>query len=79
MQQFVNELNREASTAKDEVRRLRKSLSSREVEATEWKERLIELENNLREALGDLNGTRSSLLKVRPGLILTARIGANIV
>ncbi|UNI17544.1 hypothetical protein JDV02_003877 [Purpureocillium takamizusanense] len=63
VQQIVNELNREASAAKDEVRRLRKSLSSREVEATEWKERLIELENNLREALGDLNGTRSSLLK----------------
>ncbi|PNY18298.1 Anucleate primary sterigmata protein B [Tolypocladium capitatum] len=63
VQQFVNELNREASNAKDEVRRLRKNLSSREVEATEWKERLIELENNLREALGDLNGTRSSLLK----------------
>jgi chromosome segregation ATPase len=64
VQQFVNELNREASTAKDEARKLRKSLTSREVEATEWKERLIELENNLREALGDLNGTRSSLLKV---------------
>jgi predicted nucleic acid-binding Zn-ribbon protein len=66
VQQFVNELNKEASTAKDEARRLRKSLTSREVEATEWKERLIELENNLREALGDLNGTRSSLLKVFP-------------
>lgn len=65
VQQFVNELNREASAAKDEARRLRKSLTSREVEATEWKERLMELENNLREALGDLNGTRSSLLKVR--------------
>ncbi|KAK4124110.1 hypothetical protein N657DRAFT_616957 [Parathielavia appendiculata] len=63
VQQFVNELNREASAAKDEARKLRKSLTSREVEATEWKERLIELENNLREALGDLNGTRSSLLK----------------
>ena len=63
VQQFVNELNREMSAAKDEARRLRKSLTSREVEATEWKERLIELENNLREALGDLNGTRSSLLK----------------
>ncbi|CAM1508871.1 Fc.00g026100.m01.CDS01 [Cosmosporella sp. VM-42] len=63
VQQFVNELNREASTAKDEARRLRKNLTSREVEATEWKERLMELENNLREALGDLNGTRSSLLK----------------
>lgn len=69
VQQFVNELNREASTAKDEVRRLRKNLSSREVEATEWKERLMELENNLREALGDLNGTRSSLLKVNKSML----------
>ncbi|KAK3305570.1 uncharacterized protein B0T15DRAFT_397464 [Chaetomium strumarium] len=67
VQQFVNELNREASAAKDEARRLRKSLTSREVEATEWKERLLELENNLREALGDLNGTRSSLLKTMVG------------
>lgn len=63
VQQFVNELNRELTTAKDEGRRLRKNLTSREVEAAEWKERLMELENNLREALGDLNGTRSSLLK----------------
>ncbi|KAK7754405.1 hypothetical protein SLS62_003698 [Diatrype stigma] len=63
VQQFVNELNREASTAKDEVRKLRKSLSSREIEAAEWKERLMEFENNLREALGDLNGTRSSFLR----------------
>lgn len=65
VQQFVNELNREASTAKDEVRKLRKSLSSREIEAAEWKERLMEFESNLREALGDLNGTRSSFLRVR--------------
>jgi hypothetical protein len=61
---MVNELNRECSSAKDEVRGLRKKLGSREVEAAEWKERLLELEGNLREALGDLNGTRSSLLKV---------------
>ncbi|KAJ9145441.1 Anucleate primary sterigmata protein b [Pleurostoma richardsiae] len=63
VQQVVNQLNREASAAKDEARKLRKNLTSREVEATEWKERLLELENNLREALGDLNGTRSSFLK----------------
>ncbi|ATY66005.1 anucleate primary sterigmata B [Cordyceps militaris] len=62
VQQFVNELNREASAAQDEARKLRKNLSSREVEATAWKERLQELENNLRVTLGDLNGTRSSLL-----------------
>lgn len=63
VQKYINDLNREASGAKDESRRLRKSLTMREVEATEWKERLLELENNLREALGDLNGTRSSFLK----------------
>lgn len=62
VQQVVNDLNREASNAKDEARRLRKNLTSREVEAAEWKQRLMELESNLREALGDLNGTRSSLL-----------------
>jgi predicted nucleic acid-binding Zn-ribbon protein len=64
VQQFVNDLNREASTAKDEARKLRKSLTSREVEVAEWKQRLMELESNLREALGDINGTRSSLLSV---------------
>ncbi|KFY92299.1 hypothetical protein V498_05051, partial [Pseudogymnoascus sp. VKM F-4517 (FW-2822)] len=63
VQRYINELNREASSAKDDARRLRKNLSSREVEATEWKERLLELENNLRETLGDLNGTRSTFLK----------------
>ncbi|KAI1349752.1 hypothetical protein F5Y01DRAFT_169901 [Xylaria sp. FL0043] len=63
VQQMVNDLNREASSAKEEARILRQSLGNREVEATQWKERLMELENNLREALGDLNGTRSSLLQ----------------
>ncbi|KAL1857609.1 hypothetical protein Daus18300_010249 [Diaporthe australafricana] len=63
VQQVVNNLNREMSTAKDEARKLRKSLSRQEIEAAEWKARLLELENNLREALGDLNGTRSSFLR----------------
>lgn len=64
VQQVVNNLNRELSTSKDEARKLRKSLSRQETETTEWKARLVELENNLREALGDLNGTRSSFLRV---------------
>ncbi|CAK7213858.1 hypothetical protein SCUCBS95973_001941 [Sporothrix curviconia] len=63
MQHVVNELSREAAGHKEEARKLRKSLTSREVEATEWKERLVELENNLRAVLGDLTGTRSGLLK----------------
>ncbi|EED14131.1 anucleate primary sterigmata (ApsB), putative [Talaromyces stipitatus ATCC 10500] len=62
VQRIMNDLNREASAAKDEIRRLKKTLSTREIEAATWKERLMELENGLREALGDLNGTRSSLL-----------------
>lgn len=64
VQQVVNNLNRELSNSKDEARKLRKSLSRQETETTEWKARLVELENNLREALGDLNGTRSSFLRV---------------
>lgn len=79
VQHVVNQLNREMSAAKDEARRLRKNLSKQEIEAAEWKERLLELENNLREALGDLNGTRSSFLRVcfysphcRPLLFLVA-------
>ncbi|KAE8445554.1 hypothetical protein EG329_013318 [Mollisiaceae sp. DMI_Dod_QoI] len=62
VQQYINNLNREASAAKDEARRLDHNLRSQQVEAAEWKQRLTELENNLREALGDLDGTRASLL-----------------
>ncbi len=62
VQRVINDLNREAAAAKDETRRIKKALSSRELEANTWKERLMELESSLREALGDLNGTRSSLL-----------------
>lgn len=64
VQRVLDDLNREASTAKDEAKRLKKNLSSREAEAADWKQRLMDLENNLKEALGDLNGTRSSLLNV---------------
>ncbi|OAQ98567.1 hypothetical protein LLEC1_05999 [Akanthomyces lecanii] len=63
VQQFVNELNRAMSDAKDETRRLRKNLSSREAEAKVWKERLQELEDNLRNALGDLNITRTGFVE----------------
>jgi Centrosomin N-terminal motif 1/Micro-tubular organiser Mto1 C-term Mto2-binding region len=62
VQRVVNDLNREAGSAKEEIRRLKKALSTREIESTTWRERLLELENNLREVLGDANGTRSSLL-----------------
>ncbi|KAL9103265.1 MAG: hypothetical protein Q9163_001687 [Psora crenata] len=59
---MMDELNREASSAKDESRELKMDLQSREIELTSFRERLTELENNLREALGDPNGTRSTFL-----------------
>lgn len=62
VQRIMNELNRENTGARDEVRKLKKALSAKEIEANTWKERLFELESSLREVLGDLNGTKSSLL-----------------
>ncbi|KAJ5738289.1 hypothetical protein N7493_001444 [Penicillium malachiteum] len=62
VQRIMNELNREASAAKEEARRLKKSLSAQEIETSTWRERLMDLENNLRETLGDLSGSRSSMI-----------------
>ncbi|KAL8891963.1 MAG: hypothetical protein Q9215_001074 [Flavoplaca cf. flavocitrina] len=62
VQKIINELNREASGAKDESRQLKASLQTTEIELTTWKERLLELESHLRESLGDSNGTRSTFL-----------------
>lgn len=62
VQRIINELNREASTAKEEARKLRKSLSAQEIDTNMWRERLMDLENNLRQTLGDLTGSRSSLI-----------------
>lgn len=62
VQRMVNELNREASSAKEEARKLKKNLSNQEIETSTWRDRLMDLENNLRETLGDLTGSRSSLI-----------------
>jgi chromosome segregation ATPase len=64
----MTDLNTQLAKLKEDNRKLRKSLSGKEVEATQWKQRLDELETNLREALGDLKGTRTSMLKV-PAII----------
>jgi predicted nucleic acid-binding Zn-ribbon protein len=65
VQKILDELNEESNKYKDESKRLRKNLERKETEASQWKERLETLESNLKEALGDLSGTRSSILKVR--------------
>ena len=62
VQRVINDLNREAGAAKDETRRIKKALSSKELEANTWKERLMELEDGLREVFGNPSESRSSLL-----------------
>lgn len=62
IQRIINELNRDSSAAKEEGRKLKKALSAQEIETTTWRERLMDLENNLRVTLGDLDGSRSSLI-----------------
>ena len=67
VQKVLNELNSQATKAKDEVKKLRKNLSQTEVESASWKERFEEMENGLRETMGDPNGSKSSLLSVSFG------------
>ena len=64
VQIMINDLNRELSSAKDEARDLKQNLQSSEIEATAYKERLTELESNLREAFDDPNGTRFTFITV---------------
>lgn len=77
VQRIMNDLNRQATSASEEVRQLKKSLLSCEIEASTWKERLIDLENNLRTTLGDANGTRASFITsittVQKGLQITSQ------
>jgi chromosome segregation ATPase len=64
VQKMINDLNRELSTSKDDLRKHKTILEQREVEVTTWKERLAELETSLREVLGDPAGTKASFLTV---------------
>jgi predicted nucleic acid-binding Zn-ribbon protein len=63
-QRIMNELNREASEAKDETRKIRKVIETRDVEVRTWKERHFELETTIREVIGDPNGTKASFATV---------------
>ena len=74
LQKIMDGLNHEISDGKAECRNLKENLQTREVEVTTYRERLLELESNLREVLGDPNGTRSSLLTVCTPLIYQSPI-----
>lgn len=62
VQKVLDGLNIEGGKTKDEVRKLRRALSAKEVEASSWKQRLEELEESLRHVLGDVHGTKQSML-----------------
>ncbi|KAK0790415.1 hypothetical protein LTR02_011928 [Friedmanniomyces endolithicus] len=62
VQKVLDDLNTEGGRTKDEVRKLRRALSAKEVEASTWKQRLEELEQGFRSALGEPDGTKQSML-----------------
>ena len=63
VQKVISDLNAENAKFRDELRTLRRSLTSAETEASTYKGRLEDLESGLRRTLGDLDGTRASLLQ----------------
>ena len=65
VQKMLNDQNRELSTAKDDMRKLRTSLEQRENEVNTWRERFTDLETSIREVLGDPTGSKSSFIAVR--------------
>ncbi|KAM0717563.1 hypothetical protein Q7P37_007415 [Cladosporium fusiforme] len=62
VQKVLDDLNHEGAKTKDEIRKLRRALSAKEVEASSWRQRLEDLEQNLRHVLGDPDGTKQSML-----------------
>ncbi|MCJ1477109.1 Anucleate primary sterigmata protein B [Lambiella insularis] len=65
VQKMMNDLNRELSSAKDEMRIVKKKLEGSEAELTSWKEKHSDTESSLREVLGDPQGSTPTFLAVR--------------
>ena len=64
VQKKMNQLNEEAATSQDEVRKLRKAIEHRETEVKKWQQRLFELESGLKEVLGDSGSSKTSHFSV---------------
>ena len=64
VQKIINDLNREATSAKDEARGLKKDLETRGIEVGTWKDRLSELEQALRDIVGEKNGSKTNIIFV---------------
>ncbi|KAF3923326.1 hypothetical protein ABW21_db0203345 [Orbilia brochopaga] len=63
MEKLVNDKNQEILNMKEAARQLKKNLARRDAEIKDWKEKMAEFEGSMREALGDLSGTKSDILK----------------
>ncbi|KAF3004854.1 Anucleate primary sterigmata protein B [Curvularia kusanoi] len=63
VEKVMSDLNAQLAKLKEESRKLRKDLSSKEVEANNWRRQHDEFESSLRDALGNTNGTKPGLLK----------------
>jgi len=59
-----DKLNRENTSLRDDTQRLRVKLNAAAGDAAANAQKVLELENGLRQALGDLHGTKSSLVGV---------------
>lgn len=70
-----DQFNRENSSLRDDCQRLKTKLNAAAGDAAANAQKVLELENGLRQALGDLHGTKSSLVGVcvpsYPSLIST--------
>ncbi|RMZ88365.1 hypothetical protein DV736_g4404, partial [Chaetothyriales sp. CBS 134916] len=62
VQKMITDLNREASSAKEELRNIRKTLAARETDLTSTRDRLTELENHLRHIISDPTASSRSLI-----------------
>ena len=62
VQRMITSLNQEVSKQTEELRQVRKMLSSREIELTSWKEKAEEMEENLRSILQDPKASRAILI-----------------
>ncbi|KAJ4986839.1 microtubule associated protein [Stagonosporopsis vannaccii] len=63
VEKVMADLNAQLAKLKEESRRLRKDLSSKEVEANNWRRQHDEFEASIRDALCNSNGTKPGLLK----------------
>lgn len=64
VEKVINELNGQLTKLKEDSRRLRKNLSSKEVEASAWRQRHDELEAGLREVLSNPEGSKANMFNV---------------